>query len=86
MSENCVWNAPHFLTEWHSLSNLEGFRGNLKLRHLFTVILSIEDADWTHYLAELRVHKEKGLPPNDIHEIYRCIDSEVKEDDWKYVR
>ncbi len=86
MSENCVWNAPQFLTKWHSLSNLEGFRGNDKLRHLFTVILNVKDADWTHYLVQLTAHKEKGLAPNGIHEMYHCMNSEVKEDDWRSVR
>lgn len=84
--EGCVWKAPEFLTEWHALSNLEGFRENNTLRHLFSVVLNIGDADWTYYLHQIEVHKEKGIPPNKIQEIYRRLYSEVDKDEWEYVR
>ena len=85
--DECVWKAPDFLTEWHSLSDLEGFRGNEKLTRLFTSVLNIEDADWTDYLNQLQVHKEKGLAHDRIEDIYRCLYQEVIGDAaWEIVR
>lgn len=83
--KKCVWRAPEFLTGWHSLSNLEGFRGNEKLRRLFNGILNIKDADWTYYLAQIQACKDKGLSCNDIQDIYRRLYLEVEGEDWKYV-
>ena len=83
--DKCVWEAPGFLTEWYSLSNLEGFRGNERLRRLFNGMLGIKDADWNHYLEQLQAYKDKGLPCNDIQDIYRRLHLELEEENWDYV-
>lgn len=82
----CVWEAPDFIIDRHSLSNLEGFRGNEKLKSLFNSILCIEDADWIHYLFQLEAHKDRGLPRDDIQDIYRYLYHEVEGDAWDNVR
>ena len=81
------WRAPDFLLRWHSLSDLEGFGGNEKLRHLFNGILDIKDANWKHYMLHLRAHRENEVDRNDIQDIYRRIYHEVVEErHWKYVQ
>lgn len=84
--DQCLWNAPDFLTGWYSLSDQEGFRGNEKLKRLFKSVLDVQDADWTHYLQQLQAYKDQGLRQNDIRDIYHRLWREVEGENWRNVR
>ena len=89
----CVWKGPDFLTTHHVLAEDDDYKSNVKCRRLFTSILEIQDADWSHTLTQISSEK-KAIKMEDhayakahISHMYHALCSDVNESsDWDVIR
>jgi hypothetical protein len=73
-----VWEGPDFLSTKYTLASGQIYYRSKKLRHLFSDIVEIRDADFFDFLHELESIKDKGLTDvTKISNIYREISDTV---------
>jgi hypothetical protein len=76
--DDCLWAAPEWLQSKRYLDGVSNFADS---EHLFHVILKIGDAKLEHYLADLRILKEKNRSNAErVVSIYRCLWREFERD------
>ncbi|KFY15288.1 hypothetical protein V492_02105 [Pseudogymnoascus sp. VKM F-4246] len=84
-SKDCVWSAPEWLTAKRRLNGVLTFADH---EHLFRVVLRIRDANWKHYLEDLKTLKEEHSGTAErVAELYRHIWREFEHDsNWETIR
>ena len=91
--DKCVWNGPKFLTTYSVLAEHDDFQLSSRCCRLFTSILEISDANWSHTLEQIAYEKTK-LDSEDqlnartnISSMYQALWTEVKDSNkWATIR
>ena len=91
--DECVWKGPEFFTTYRVLAEDDDFRKNSRCSRLFTSILKITDADWSHTLKQIAWEKEaldiklECYNQTRISSMYHALSSDVKDsDNWETIR
>lgn len=84
----CVWKGPDYLTVDFVLAEYDDYKMSQNCSRLFTSILRISDADWSHTIEQIVCEKDfedqDYIPDKDtISRMYRDLLSGVEESsDW----
>lgn len=83
---DCVWKAPDFLDEKHSLAPKDIYGQSNNLRTLFVNILEIRDAEWQDYLCQLKAWTGVTTPRQNVKDAYKMILEDAPDDcDWNTI-
>ena len=83
---NCVWASPVALEESHILSEDYLYAQSEKVKSLFTLILGIHDAGWTHFVCQLERMLGYEIQIANVAELYKCIRDDIAECDIESLR
>ena len=57
--DDCVYRGPDFLETHRVLENHDDFRSSNRCKTLFTSVLQVPDADWSHTIGQICREREK---------------------------
>ena len=84
---DCIWQAPEYLTVRHQLSSTALYGNNQNLRVLFTKILKVTDAKWSDYVDQLKSWVQMGSTEDVNIDIYcHLMQAVCDESEWEVVR